>query len=95
MKIILLFLTINIFLFGKDFYFKDRTKIIIEKTNYGILVDGKYKLKYINEEHIANGEFASIYENKLYRYSISCEGSFCDVVIINKTTQERFYAIDE
>lgn len=94
MKLLLVIVCFAISLFGKDFYFKDGTKLIIENTSYGILVDGKYKLKYTNDEHIVNDEYASIYQNKAYKYSISCEGSFCDVVIINKYTGEQQYAID-
>lgn len=94
MKILFVIVFLSMSLFSKDFYFKDGTKLIIENTSYGILVDGKYKLKYTNDEHIANGEYASVYQNKAYKYSISCEGSFCDVVITNKYNGEKQYAID-
>lgn len=94
MKLLLLICCLSMSLLSKDFYFKDGTKLKIEVTSYGILVDSKYKLKYTNEEHISNEEYASIYQNKSYKYSVSCEGSFCDVVIINKYTGEKQYAVD-
>ena len=88
MKKIFLILLISFSLFGKDFKMKDGSILSIENTSYGIIVNNKYKLKFTHNEHIVNEEYASIYENKNYKYSISCEGSFCDVVVTNKLTNK-------
>jgi hypothetical protein len=94
MKLLLVFICLVGSLFSKDFYFKDGTKLKIENTSYGILVDGTYKLSYTNQEHISNGEYADIYQNNAYTYSIFCEDWLCAVKIINKYTNEVKYASD-
>jgi len=94
-KIILIIL-LSIVVSGKDFKMRDGSILSIINTSYGIIVNNKYKLKFTNTEHIINGEIASIYQNKKYKYSISCEGSFCDVVVTNKYTNKNVdYGTDD
>ncbi len=96
MKKVLLILLFCVFVFGKDFKMKDGTIISIINTNYGIIVDDKYKLKFTHTEDIINGDYASIYQNEYFKYSISCEGSFCDVVITDKRINKNVnYGIDD
>ena len=85
MKKIFLILIVSILTYGKEFKMEDNSIIDITETSYGILVNNTYKLK-LTYRGIIGGLYASVYQNKRYKYTIGCEGSWCDVVIKDKRT---------
>jgi len=87
MKKIFLMLIATMLAYGQEFKMEDNSIINITETSYGILVNNKYKLKFTNTEPKAwCACYASVYQNKRYKYTIGDEGSNIDVVITDKTT---------